>query len=265
MKLVAGARLRRAQERVLAARPYAIELVKMVHHLALHADPSDHVLLEQRAPIGSRLIVPVTSDRGLCGAFNANIFRRTLRTMEESFENDQDVKLAVIGRKGFEHFERTGLVLKYFPGVFHHLEYANAQAVGEVVVQGFTEHQFDEVILVYNEFKSAITQNLAVQRLLPAVTEGELFGTEYVDIIYEPSRDELLGRLLPRYIYNTIYRALLESWASEMGARMTAMDNATTNAEDLIRALTLQGNKARQASITKELVELTTGVEALKG
>ncbi|MBN1945115.1 MAG: ATP synthase F1 subunit gamma [Bradymonadales bacterium] len=265
MKLVAGARLKKAQDRILAARPYADKLRQMIHHLALHADPADHPLLDPRTPLQVSLIVSITGDRGLCGAFNSNILRQTTHEVLDRRERGEQVQLMAIGRKGYEHFNRLEKVEQYFPDVFHHLDYEEVQQVGEAIIQGFAGHRFDEVVLVYNRFQSAISQHVEVQRLLPVITETESALEGIIDIIYEPSREELLDQILERYIHTTIYRALLESWASEMGARMTAMENATNNAEDLIRALTLQSNKARQAAITKELVELTTGVEALKG
>jgi F-type H+-transporting ATPase subunit gamma len=264
MKLVAGARLKRAQEMILAARPYAIEIHKVITSLALRAEQV-HPLLEVREPKVLQVLC-ITSDRGLCGAFNANIIRRTEAFLRESRDQYDKISLAVVGRKGHEYFRRRKMVDRFFPDVFFKLELERAREIGRAITQGYVEQNLDEVLIIYNEFKSAISQQVVVERLLPMATPEELAEEGHqVDYIYEPDRRALLDHLIPRYVHATLYRALLESWASEMGARMTAMENATRNAGELIDRLTLERNRARQAAITKELMEIISGAEALKG
>jgi F-type H+-transporting ATPase subunit gamma len=264
MKLVAAARLKRAQDMITAARPYAVRMNQVISSLAARAEADVHPLLEVREP-KNVLVLTVTSDRGLCAGFNANIIRKTEAFMREKGDSYESMKLAVVGRKGQTYFGRRDLIEHYFPDVFLNLDLARAHEIGEYVVEAYLDHKLDEVLLVYNEFKSAISQEVVVDRLLPMTTFEERDAFEGVDYIYEPSRAELLDQLIPRYIDSQIYRALLESWASEMGARMTAMENATKNAGEIVDKLTLQMNRARQAAITTELVEITSGAQALHG
>lgn len=264
MKLVAGARLKRAQDMILAARPYSDEIKKVISSMARRTE-SRHPLLEVREPRVVELLV-ITSDRGLCGAFNANIIRATEHWLKDNRSRFEKVRLAVVGRKGFDYFDRRGKVDYYFPDVFHNLELARAREIGDQLVESYVENELDAVLIIYNEFKSAIQQRVVDERLLPMATQAELDeSTGEVDYIYEPGREDLLDLLIPRYIHSYLYRVLLESWASEMGARMTAMESATKNAQELIDNLTLQLNRARQAAITTELMEIISGAEALKG
>lgn len=262
MKLVAAARLRRAQDMIMAARPYAIQMQQVISSLASRAEAHVHPLLEVREP-KNVLVVSITSDRGLCGGFNANIIRRTERFMNDNESKYDSMKLATVGRKGNDYFGRRDKVEHFFPDVFNNLELARAREIGDYIVDAYLEESLDEVLVVYNEFKSAISQTVVVDRLLPMATIEVIEESNEVDYIYEPSREELLDTLIPRYIHSQLYRALLESWASEMGARMTAMESATNNASDLIDRLTLAMNRARQAAITRELVEITSGAETL--
>jgi len=264
MKLVAGARLKRAQDMILAARPYSDEIRKVISSMARRAEHG-HPLLEVREPRVVEVLC-ITSDRGLCGAFNANIIRTTETWLAENRDRFESVRLAVVGRKGFDYFDRRGLVDYYFPDVFHNLELERAREIGDQMIESYIENDLDAVLIIYNEFKSAIQQRVVDERLLPMATQEEIEeASGEVDYIYEPGREDLLDLLIPRYVHSYIYRALLESWASEMGARMTAMENATKNAEELIDNLTLQRNRARQAAITNELMEIISGAEALKG
>jgi F-type H+-transporting ATPase subunit gamma len=262
MKLVAGARLRKAQDMILAARPYAVTMNQVISSLALRAESESHPLLEIRRP-RSVMVLTVTSDRGLCGGFNANIIRRTEAFVRENTDKYDSIKLAVVGRKGNDYFKRRDMVDTFFADVFKNLELARAHEIGDSIVAAYLGQSLDEVLIVYNEFKSAINQKVVVERLLPMATLEEREVEQAVDYLYEPNRERLLDLLIPRYIVSIIYRALLESWASEMGARMTAMENATRNASDLIDDLTLLRNRARQEAITKELLEITSGAEAL--
>jgi F-type H+-transporting ATPase subunit gamma len=263
MKLVAGARLRRAQEMILAARPYATKMHQVISSLALRADVEQHPLLEVHDKPKTMMVLSITSDRGMCGGFNSNIARQSERYLVQAKQHYDLCKLAVVGRKGYDYFNRRKMVDRYFPDVFFKLDLERAREIGDAIVHSYTEHDLDEVVLIYNEFKSAVTQKVVVERLLPLATLEERAAEHPVDYVYEPGAAQLLDALIPRYVHTIIYRALLESWASEMGARMTAMENATKNAGELIDSLTLTRNRVRQASITRELVEITSGAEAL--
>jgi F-type H+-transporting ATPase subunit gamma len=194
-----------------------------------------------------------------------HIIRKTEAILRQKPSDYLDIDLALIGRKANDYFHFRGQDSRYFPDVFRKLDMPVAQEVGNAIIKDFVDHKVDEVLVIYNLFKSAVAQTITVQRILPVTTADERRIEGGGDVIYEPSADKLLDHLLPRYVYVQLYRALLESFASEMGARMTAMENASNNAEELIKVLTLQRNRARQAAITKELVEISTGVEVLKG
>ncbi len=266
MKMVAAARLRRAQENITRLRPYALETMQVLSSVALRAGEEEaHPLLAQREQERVLLVV-ITSDRGLAGAFNANINKAAHRFLDELKEKGADVSLATIGRKGNDYFRRRGANIRHpFKDVFEDLGLAKARELGAVMIQEFCAPELDAVYLIYNEFKSAIRQDVVVEQMLP-IKPMELPESESaVDFIYEPNKRALLDKLLPMYVNTEIYRALLESVASEHGARMTAMDNATTNAGEMIDSLTLKLNRARQAAITTELMEVIGGAEALKG
>ncbi|WP_428265805.1 ATP synthase F1 subunit gamma [Haliangium sp.] len=277
MKLVAAAKLRRAQDAIIAARPYGHSLEQVVHDLSRKAGADAHPLFKPAdggddVDVGANkaAILLFTSDRGLAGAFNSQIVRRVELHADEALADYEDVSLGVVGRKGNEYFKRRKANIARFDnaptaesalGLSHKL--ANC------VIDDFESGRAHRVFLVYNEFKSAISQGVSVKQILPIEPppadedeEPVLGGDDY---LYEPSREELLAHLVPLYIQNVIYNAALESIASEFGARMTAMDNATRNAGEMIGKLTLQYNRARQAAITKELLEIISGAEALKG
>ena len=263
MKLVSAARLRRAQDAIVAARPYANALATAVAEIASRAGEDAHPLMVARKPTKVALIA-VTSDRGLAGGFNAVIFRRVARFQIEN--PDVEATLIIVGKKGRDFFRRRKIGIRSeMAGASGDTAAARAKELAGAAVQAF-DQGFDAVHLVYNEFKSAIVQRVVVEQILPVpppADAGDVSGR--IDFLYEPDRDELLSILIPQFIESQIYRALLESVASEFGARMTAMDNATTNARDMIASYTLQYNRARQAAITKELMEIVGGAEALKG
>lgn len=276
MKLVAAARLRRAQDAIVGARPYADALWEAITEVAVRAGAESHPLLDPRPP--ERIaVIAVTSDRGLAGGFNANIFRAVGRFAEEKSRAGgvSELSLEVVGKKGRDYFRRRALKIRHeFPGASGETAEARARELALTAVQSFRDGQVDAVYLVYNEFKSAIQQRVQVEQLLPVVpeaseatkidtTKGETAGR--IDFLYEPDKQQLLDALLPLYIESQLYRALLESIASEFGARMTAMESATNNAKEAIARYTLQYNRARQAAITKELMEIVGGAEALKG
>ena len=268
MKMVAAAKLRKAQDAIVAARPYANTLGAMIGELVAHAEPGSvsHPLLATR-PVKRVDVLVVTSDRGLAGGFNSNITRRVWRFFKESQANGVEVQLTTAGRKGGDFFRsRATPVRKDWPGVLAKVTYRGAADVAEELAERFVKGETDAVYLCYNEFLSAISQKVELTQLLPfpaAKSEGkaDAVATEYE---YEPGRQEVLDRLVPQALNTRVYRAFLESVASEHGARMTAMESATKNAGEMISRLTLFYNRTRQAAITKELMEIVSGAEALK-
>lgn len=264
MKMVAAAKLRRAQENIFAARPYAYKIDELIQHLVAKIENPTDPLLESREPERVMLVV-VTADRGLCGSFNSNIIRKA--TQEAERYRDREVSIVSVGRKGYDFFRKRNYQLgREFINLFNNVQYPHAQAIAEYLIEEFLACRADRIILVYNEFKSVIQQNLKVEQFLPLRKrefEGEGSGN-LVDYIYEPSQEALLKALLPKHLNMQVWRVLLESYAAEQGARMAAMENATENAGELIHDLTLLFNKARQAAITKEISEIVGGAEALK-
>jgi F-type H+-transporting ATPase subunit gamma len=224
-----------------------------------------HPLLEQR-PEKRVLMVVLTSDRGMCGAFNANINKRAEREWKTRTEEGQEVQMMIVGRKGRDYMARRDApILEYLPGVWENLGIESARRIGHAALAPFNKKELDAIYLVYNEFKSAMSQQVVVERLFPVPQrEAEGAETKMEDFVFEPDRTAVLERLVPMYVGISILRALYESQASELGARMTAMDAATKNAKEMIGSLTLQYNKARQAAITTELMEIIGGSEALK-
>ncbi|MBN1612209.1 MAG: ATP synthase F1 subunit gamma [Polyangiaceae bacterium] len=282
MKMVAGARLNRAQQRITAMRPYAMKTTAVLAEVTAAArarssqsqatEDEGNPLLAQRE-VNSRLLLVITADRGLCGAFNTNINRRSHSVWRDAVRNGQTIKLCIIGRKGRDYFRRRSApIQEVFQGVWDQLGLEQARRIGRSILEPFIRGDVDSIDLIYNEFKSAMTQRVVVERLFPlppmAPSDARDPETEPVDapeFQFEPSQQLVLERLVPMYIEISILRALYESMASELGARMTAMDSATKNASDIIDKLTLQYNRARQAAITKELMEIIGGAEALKG
>ncbi|MCM2358520.1 MAG: ATP synthase F1 subunit gamma [Geobacteraceae bacterium] len=266
MKMVSAAKLRRAQENVVAARPYAKKLGEVLQRLAQSQDSDGHPLLEKRVA-EKALVILVTSDRGLCGGFNANISKAAERYIKERKGDYAEISLLTIGRKGYEFLKNRQTIRKNYTGVLSTLNYQTAAMLAQEVIAGYLAGDYDEVFLFYNAFRSVMSQDITLQQLLPitppeaAAAEGET-PPEY---IYEPSMSELLGELLPKYIEVTMFKAMLESVASEHGARMTAMDSASKNATEMIGKLTLVYNRARQAAITTELMEIISGAESIKG
>jgi F-type H+-transporting ATPase subunit gamma len=266
MKLVAAAKLRRAQERVVASRPYASKMAELLGNLVSGADTGDgaaHPLLEQREG-PRRQIVIITADKGLAGAFNSNVIRRSLEFVRAS--NATEVTLVVVGRKARDFYRRRSWSIKRdMIGFWDRLAYSHASELADYLMQQYLDGVVDEVHLIYNEFRSVAVQRPVREQLLPIPRGAEAEGaTETVDYIYEPGPDQILGDLLPRHVRMQVYRALMESLAGEYGARMTAMEAATKNAEEMIDILTIQYNKARQEKITKELLDIVGGAEALK-
>jgi len=265
MKLVAAAKLRRAQESIVAARPYAEVLEQVVGELAGKAGEDAHPLLVTR-PARKAEIVLLTSDRGLAGSFNAQLIRQVEVYSAEELADLDDVSLRIVGRKGNDYFKRRSAnILDFTPAPTSETALEQASDLANHVIHDFLEEGVDRVYLVYNEFKSAISQDVVVKQILPVLPQTSPDEDYGGDFVYEPSKKDLLEHLLPLYVQTGLYRASLESIASELGSRMSAMDSATRNAGEMIDKLTLQFNRARQAAITKELLEIIGGAEALKG
>lgn len=277
MKMVAGARLNRAQQRILELRPYAMKTQEVLSEIVARTLASQageatvqveaqeflHPLLAHREEKRVMLLV-LTSDRGLCGAFNANINKAAEREYKERTARGQEVRVVVIGRKGRDYLTRRNVPVEHLTGVWDKLSYSTSKRVGEQVLLPFLRDEVDAIYLVYNEFKSAMSQKVVAESLLPVPPVEDSDGLDSGEFLFEPSRTALLEHLAPLYVDISILRALYESTASELGARMTAMDSATKNATEMIDKLTLEYNKARQAAITKELMEIIGGSEALK-
>ena len=277
MKMVAAAKLRRAQEAILRARPYAYEMRSLVDSLAQRAQQDAHPLLRRGAG-GKVGIIVVTSDRGLCGGFNANIVNFTLKTLQQRFAG-REVELTVVGRKGLETLRRRPVTIREsFTGLQEKAPMRAAADVIDGIVRDFMAGGTDEVHCVYNEFKSAVQQRVTLECLLPFESEDVSDAVEtteeeapaedapaaaLIDYLYEPNQEEVFAALLTKHMYVQMHRILFESAASEHGARMTAMDSATRNAGEVIDRLTLVYNRARQDAITKELIEVISGAEAL--
>jgi F-type H+-transporting ATPase subunit gamma len=265
MKLVAAAKLRRAQERILSARPYAVKMAELLSSLVRRAEGDAHPLLVRRPAARKRLVI-ITADKGLCGAFNSNILRASLAFLRE--QGETSVTLVVVGKKARDFYRRRPWEVKSeMLGFFDRLAYSHAQELAGGLMDEYLGGEVDEVHLMYNEFRSVAVQRVKREQLLPiepaAAVEGQ-GDAAAGDYIYEPSPEAILAALLPRHVTTQVYRALMESVAGEYGARMTAMEAATKNAKEMIGVLTIQYNKARQERITKELLDIVGGAEALR-
>jgi len=265
MKLVSASKLRKAQEAIMSARPYALKLMDVVHHLSARCNHDVHPLLDNRD--GKRwLILMVTADRGLCGGFNGSITKKAIQVINDN--SDKEIQLITAGKKGHASFKnKENKILHDHSGWTRDFDYLKAAEIGSTLSALFSKKSIDRVYVLYNEFKSVMQQEVILEQLLPIVPEKLDTGKasmNIVDYIYEPEEEAILNTLLERYMTVEVYRAFLESSASEHGARMTAMDSATRNAGEMIGGLTLTYNKARQAYITKELIEIVNGAEALK-
>jgi F-type H+-transporting ATPase subunit gamma len=264
MKLVAAAKLRRAQERILSARPYAIKMAELLASLVSRTESEEHPLLTRRPPARRRLVI-ITADKGLCGAFNSNVLRASLAFLREAGRTD--VTLVVVGKKARDFFRRRQWEVKSeMLGFFDRLAYSHARELADQLMNEYLSGEVDEVHLMYNEFRSVAVQRVKREQLLP-IEPAQVPGAEEEaggDYIYEPSPEAILAALLPRHVTTQVYRALMESVAGEYGARMTAMEAASKNAKEIIGVLTIQYNKARQERITKELLDIVGGAEALR-
>ncbi len=267
MKMVSAAKLRRAQDNIIAARPYARKMEEVLQSLACCAEGDRHPLLEVREAKRLLLLV-VTSDRGLCGGFNANLCKAADRFIREKKSEYEEITLMTLGRKGYEFLKNRHTVTKNYPNLISKPNYQTAALLAREIIEGYEGEQYDQVIILYNAFKTVMSQDITFQQLLPVVppeAEAASLDEGQVEYIYEPSVRELMDEIVPKNIEVQIFKAMLESVAAEHGARMTAMDSASKNASEMIGKLTLQYNRARQAAITKELMEIISGAESIKG
>jgi F-type H+-transporting ATPase subunit gamma len=262
MKMVAAAKLKRAQDRIIAARPYARKMADVLGRLSADVRRDIHPLLVKRECKKIEVLV-VTADRGLCGGFNSNILRKASEFISDK-EGAYEVSLTLVGRKSKDFFEKRGCqITQAWTNIFDRLSYQYATDIGNNLIEGFTSGTFDELYIVCSEFKSALQQRIVIEKLLPIEAAKVPEQSAAVEYIYEPSKERIFEVLLPKYIEVQIFKVLLESVASELGARMTAMDAASRNASEMISKLTLAYNKTRQASITTELMDIVGGTEAL--
>jgi F-type H+-transporting ATPase subunit gamma len=269
MKMVSAAKLRRAQDAIIQMRPYAKKLQEMLSNIVSNAEAGAGMNLANERPIEKVLFIVITSDRGLCGAYNSTIIKLTKATIAEKYSGQfkkGNVHIWNIGKKGFEHFIKN----KYkadetYKDIFLKLSFENVQQAAKAAVKGFEEKQFDVVEIVYSQFKNAATQRFEVERFLPIPKVQKKAGATKADFIFDPTKDQLIAELMPKILNTQLYKAVLDANASEHGARMTAMDKASENANEILRALRISYNRARQAAITTELTEIVSGAAALQG
>ena len=265
MKMVSAAKLRRAQENVVAARPYAQKMGEVLQSLAGNLEGNLHPLLEKR-DAKKLLLIVVTSDRGLCGGFNTNLCKAGERYIKEKQAEFEQISIMTVGRKGYEFLKSRHTVYKNFANMLSKPNYQAAAMLAQDVIEGYLAEEYDQVVMLFNSFRTVMSQDITFQQLLPIVPEEKIAADENgVEYIYEPSVSDLLTEILPKNIEVQIFKAMLESVAGEHGARMTAMDSASKNASEMIGKLTLQYNRARQAAITTELMEIISGAESIKG
>jgi F-type H+-transporting ATPase subunit gamma len=267
MKMVSAAKLRRATDAITQMRPYAKKLAEMIATVSAKTEAGQDNVYTQVRPISNVLVIVVTSDRGLCGAFNANIGKATIALIQEKYANLHaagQVEVLTLGKKGAEYLGRRGYKLNAaHTEIFAGLNFAKVRVVGDEILADFAAGKYDVVELIFNEFKNVATQIIRTEQLLPLQENAETATASNVDYIFEPSEEQIINELIPKSVKLSIFRSLLESNASEHGARMTAMDKATDNAGELIKALKLEYNRSRQAAITKEILEIVGGAEAL--
>jgi F-type H+-transporting ATPase subunit gamma len=264
MKMIAASRLKRAQERVVAARPFAQRMLAVLNSLAARVDPESHPLLRAGAEGGRPLLIVITADRGLCGSFNSNVIKAAGQFILNEKQGGHDIVLGLIGRKGRDFFRRRGFDVRFEQvGIFQRLAFSHAAEIANAAIEDFGSGQASSVHLVYNEFKSVMTQRLVVEQLLPIPRlEPDAQSGPTAGYLYEPGPEEILRDLLPRHVQAQVYRALLESNAAFFAAQMTAMDAATRNSAEMLENLTLYMNKVRQAAITREIIEVVSGAAA---
>jgi F-type H+-transporting ATPase subunit gamma len=269
MKMVSAAKLRRAQDAIIQMRPYAKKLQEMLSNIVSNSEGGVGMALANERPVEKVLLIVITSDRGLCGAFNASLIKLAKATIAEKYPEQYkkgNVVIWGIGKKGYEHFFKNRYKADAtYKDIFLHLTFENVQACSKAAMKAFEEKQFDAVEVIYSEFKNAGTQRFVAERFLPIPKVVKKAGATKADFIYDPSKEELVAELMPKILNTQLYKSILDSNASEHGARMTAMDKATENAQEILRALKISYNRARQAAITTELTEIVSGAAALQG
>jgi F-type H+-transporting ATPase subunit gamma len=269
MKMVSAAKLRRAQEAIQQMRPYAKKLQEMLSNIVSNSEGEVGMSLAAERPIEKVLMIVITSDRGLCGAFNANVIKLAKATIAERYSEQHrkgNVTIWNIGKKGYEHFFKNRYKADAtFKDIFLNLTFENVQTAAQAAMRAFEEKQFDVVEIVYSQFRNAATQKFEVERFLPIPKVEKKEGATKADFIYDPSKADLVAELMPKILNTQLFKAVLDSNASEHGARMTAMDKASENANEMLRSLKISYNRARQAAITTELTEIVSGAAALQG
>ena len=269
MKMVSAAKLRRAQDAIVQMRPYAQKLQEMLSNIVSNSEAGSGMSLAAERPVEKVLLIVITSDRGLAGAFNANIIKLAKATIVEKYAEQNrkgNVTIWNIGKKGYENFSKGNYKADAtFKDIFLNLTFENVQKAAKAAMKAFEEKEFDVVEIVYSQFKNAATQRFEVERYLPIPKVEKKAGSVKADFIYDPSKEQLIAELMPKILNTQLYKAVLDSNASEHGARMTAMDKASENANEMLRALKISYNRARQAAITTELTEIVSGAAALQG
>jgi len=269
MKMVSAAKLRRAQEAIIQMRPYARKLQEMLSNIVSNSDGGEGMILAVERPVERVLLIVITSDRGLAGAFNSNLIKLAKQTINERYRGQfakGNVTIWSIGKKGYEHFVKNNYKADdTFKDIFLHLNFEAVQAAAQAAMKAFEERQFDVIEIVYSEFKNAATQRFTVERFLPIPKVERKEGSAKADFIFEPAKEQLITELMPKILNTQLYKAVLDSNASEHGARMTAMDKASDNANEILKGLKISYNRARQAAITTELTEIISGAAALEG
>lgn len=269
MKMVSAAKLRRAQDAILQMRPYAQKLQEMLSNIVSNIEGGTDLKLAEARPVEKVLMIVITSDRGLCGGYNANIAKLTRQVIAEKYPaqlSKGNVTIWNIGKKGFESLTRGGYKTKdTYKDIFLDLKFEHVQAAAKAAMEAFEAKEFDAVELVYSEFKNAATQKFVVEQFLPIPKVQQKAGTKKADFIFEPEKELLIAELMPKILNTQLYKAVLDANASEHGARMTAMDKASDNANELLKTLRISYNRARQAAITTELTEIVSGAAALQG
>lgn len=269
MKMVSAAKLRRAQDQILQMRPYAQKLQELLSNIVSNSEGDLGMDLAVQRPVEKVLLIVITSDRGLAGAYNSNLIKLAKATIREKYPTQADkgnVTIWSIGKKGYEHFAKNNYkVTETYKDIFLQLSFEHVQAAAQAAVKAFKKGEFDAVEIVYSQFRNAATQNFALEQFLPIPKVVKKPGASNVDFIFEPGKEELIVELMPKILNTQLYKAVLDAWASEQGARMTAMDKASDNANELLKSLRLSYNRARQAAITTELTEIVSGAAALQG
>lgn len=264
MKMVSAAKLKRAQDAIVKMRPYANKLTELLESLSASLDSSDGGVYSTKREISKVLIVPITSNRGLCGGFNAYIIKRVYELINDQYKN-KEISILSIGKKSSEHFSKNNFnIIGSHDELFNNLTFENVSSIADDIMKKYREGSFDKVVLVYNQFKNAATQIIMAENFLPIQSESN--DTQAAgDYLFEPTKEEIVEELIPKSLKTQMFKAILDSHAAEHGARMTAMHKATDNASELKKELTLTYNKARQAAITGEILEIVGGAEALNG